>query len=211
MNLCLWLLLVAATEMSASAQHLPLPDDSTNSDSSTPAAPTFVRPSVLLIFIDDLSPALGCYGDSRAKTPQIDRFATTARRFDRAYCQQAVCGPSRTAVLTGRLPEHTGVWHNRNRFRDLYPDLQTPRGTRSSLRTSRTRPTLTDVSPTSLRRHLKSLAGSPRHSFLPLVSSSRTCRSTLRNFGGTSTAAATLLRRYGQPVRAPWCSGNCLC
>jgi hypothetical protein len=106
-------------------------------------------------------------------------------------------------VLTGRLPEHTGVWHYRNRFRDLHPDLQTPRGTRSSLRTSRTRPTLTDVSPTSLRRHLKSLAGSPRHSFLPLVSSSRTCRSTLRNFGGTSTAAATLLRRYGQPVRAP--------
>lgn len=83
------------------------------------------RPSVLLIFVDDLCPALGCYGDPLARTPHIDRFATTARRFERAYCHQAVCGPSRTSVLTGRLPDHTGVWHNRNRFRDVLPDLQT--------------------------------------------------------------------------------------
>jgi len=81
--------------------------------------------NVLLILVDDLRPALGCYGDPLAKTPQIDRFATTARRFDRAYCQQAVCGPSRTALLTGRLPDHTTVWHNRNSFRTVQPDLIT--------------------------------------------------------------------------------------
>ena len=83
---------------------------------------TQARPNVLFIAIDDLRPALGCYGDPLAKSPNIDRFATSARRFNRAYVQQAVCGPSRTSLLTGLLPDHTRVWHNRNRFREEHPD-----------------------------------------------------------------------------------------
>ena len=83
------------------------------------------RPNVLFIAIDDLRPALGCYGDKLAKTPNIDAFATTARQFNFAYVQQAVCGPSRTSMLTGRLPDKTRVWHNRNRFRNRHPDLVT--------------------------------------------------------------------------------------
>ena len=83
------------------------------------------KPNVLFISIDDLRPSLGCYGDPIAKTPNIDRLSSTARQFNRAYCMQAVCGPSRTAVLTGRLPDNTGVWHNRNRFRERHPDLVT--------------------------------------------------------------------------------------
>tara|TARA_Y100001934_G_C12351421_1_gene775585 strand:- start:79 stop:1527 length:1449 start_codon:yes stop_codon:yes gene_type:complete len=83
------------------------------------------RPNVLMIFVDDLRPALGCYGDPLAKTPNIDRFARTARQFNRAYCNQAVCGPSRANILTGRLPDNTHVWHNRNLFRDVHPDLIT--------------------------------------------------------------------------------------
>ena len=59
------------------------------------------------------------------KSPNIDRFATTARRFEHAYTQQAVCGPSRTSLLTGRLPDNTRVWHNRNLFRDAEPDIVT--------------------------------------------------------------------------------------
>ena len=74
-------------------------------------------PNVLFIAIDDLRPALGCYGDPLAKSPNIDQFARSARQFNRAYVQQAVCGPSRTALLTGLLPDHTRVWHNRNRLR----------------------------------------------------------------------------------------------
>ena len=88
-------------------------------------AATADRPNVLFIAIDDLRPALGCYGDPLAKSPHIDQFAMGARRFDRAYTQQAVCGPSRTSLLTGRLPDHTRVWHNRNRFRDVASDLVT--------------------------------------------------------------------------------------
>ena len=83
------------------------------------------KPNVLFIAIDDLRPSLGCYGDPIAITPNIDRLSTTARQFDRAYCAQAVCGPSRTAILTGRLPDNTGVWHNRNRFRQRHPNLVT--------------------------------------------------------------------------------------
>lgn len=83
------------------------------------------QPNVLFISIDDLRPSLGSYGDPLAITPNIDRFASTARQFNRAYCMQAVCGPSRTAILTGRLPDNTSVWHNRNRFRTRHPDLVT--------------------------------------------------------------------------------------
>lgn len=83
------------------------------------------RPNVLFIAVDDLRTSLGCYGDTLVKSPHIDRFATTARRFAHAYTQQAVCGPSRTSLLTGRLPDNTRVWHNRNLFRDTQPDIVT--------------------------------------------------------------------------------------
>jgi len=82
-------------------------------------------PNVLIIFVDDLRPSLGCYGDPIVKSPNIDQFAMSARVFQRAYCHQAVCGPSRCSVLTGRLPDNTGVWHNRNLFRTTHPDLVT--------------------------------------------------------------------------------------
>lgn len=87
-----------------------------------PASSAQERPNVLFIAIDDLRPALGCFGDPLAKSPNIDQFAKSARRFNRAYVQQAVCGPSRTSLLTGLLPDHTQVWHNRNRFRKTRPD-----------------------------------------------------------------------------------------
>lgn len=83
------------------------------------------RPNVLFIAVDDLRTSLGCYGDTLVKSPHIDRFAATARRFDHACTQQAVCGPSRTSLLTGRLPDNTRVWHNRNLFRDTQPDIIT--------------------------------------------------------------------------------------
>ena len=82
-------------------------------------------PNVLLIVVDDLRPDLGCYGNSQAKTPHIDRFAKTALMFERAYCQQAVCNPSRTSVMTGLRPDSIGITGNHRHFRDTRTDVVT--------------------------------------------------------------------------------------
>jgi iduronate 2-sulfatase len=83
------------------------------------------RYSVLLIVADDLRPAMGCYGDGRAKTPNLDRLAARGVRFDRAYVQYPVCNPSRTSMLTGTRPEKNGVIGNDTFFRDKLPDVVT--------------------------------------------------------------------------------------
>src|SRR5690242_7083068 len=58
------------------------------------------RTNVLFIAIDDLTTAaVHCYGNSQIQTPNLDHFATTAVRFDRAYCQFPLCGPSRCSVM----------------------------------------------------------------------------------------------------------------
>ena len=83
------------------------------------------RPNVLFIAIDDLRPALRCYGDRIAITPNFDRLASRGTVFNRAYCQQAVCSPSRLSLLTGRRPDTIRVWDLRTHFRDTLPDVVT--------------------------------------------------------------------------------------
>ena len=82
-------------------------------------------PNVLLIVVDDLKPVLGCYGDTRVFTPHMDRLATRGLVLLNAHCQQAVCGPSRASLLTGMLPDRTGVRDLETRMRDVHPDLLT--------------------------------------------------------------------------------------
>jgi iduronate 2-sulfatase len=71
--------------------------------------------NVLFIAIDDLRPELGCYGGKQVKTPCLDKLASTGVRFDRAYCQIAVCGASRASLMTGVLPTQKRFTNYRSR------------------------------------------------------------------------------------------------
>ncbi|WP_286827974.1 sulfatase [Maribacter sp. UBA4516] len=83
------------------------------------------KPNVLFISIDDLRPNLGVYGDSIAITPNIDKLAMLGTTFMDAYCQAAVCAPSRASLMTGIRPDSTRVWHLGDKFRDINPDAVT--------------------------------------------------------------------------------------
>ncbi|MGQ1910863.1 sulfatase [Marinifilum sp. RC60d5] len=82
-------------------------------------------PNVLFIGIDDLRPELGCYGSNIAISPNLDKLAGQGLLFNRAYCQEAICGPSRASLMTGIRPETSGVTHNYIRFRDKNPQALT--------------------------------------------------------------------------------------
>ena len=81
--------------------------------------------NVLLICVDDLKPVLGCYGDAHAKTPNIDALAARSLRLDQAYCNQAVCAPSRNALMTGLRPQTLGIYDLPTNFRKSRPDAVT--------------------------------------------------------------------------------------
>lgn len=83
------------------------------------------RPNILLILVDDLKPAIGCYGDPLAKTPNIDRLAARGVRFERAYCNQAVCAPSRNNLLLGTRSTSLGIYSLGQNFRQAAPDAVT--------------------------------------------------------------------------------------
>ena len=83
------------------------------------------KPNILFIAIDDLRPELGCYGSETAVTPNLDRLADNGLLFNRAYCQQAICSPSRASLMTGARPETINVIENYTYFRDLNPDIVT--------------------------------------------------------------------------------------
>ena len=65
---------------------------------------------ILFIAIDDLRTQLGTYGDESVITPNINAFSSESMVFERAYCQVALCSPSRTSLLTGRRPDTNHVW-----------------------------------------------------------------------------------------------------
>ena len=86
-------------------------------------APAARKPNILFIAVDDLRPELACYGRDYIKSPNIDRIARQGMTFNRAYCQQAVCSPSRSSLLTGTRPDTTKVWDLVTHFRDALPNV----------------------------------------------------------------------------------------
>ncbi len=83
------------------------------------------KPNVLLICVDDLKPTIGCFGDTHAKTPNIDRLAARGMLFEKAFCNQAVCSPSRNALLTSLRPQTLGIYELSTNFRKGSPDAVT--------------------------------------------------------------------------------------
>ncbi len=83
------------------------------------------RPNVLFIAVDDLRVELGCYGQTHVLSPHIDRLAAQGTLFERAYCQQTVCNPSRASLLTGLQPDTIRVWDLYTHFRQNRPDAVT--------------------------------------------------------------------------------------
>jgi len=81
--------------------------------------------NVLFIGVDDLRPQLGCYGHKQMVTPNLDRLSERGMLFRNTYCQQAVCSPSRSSLLTGCRPDTTEVYDLVTSFRDALPDVVT--------------------------------------------------------------------------------------
>ena len=78
--------------------------------------------NVLFIIVDDLRPELGCYGNKQVHTPHIDRLAKKSTVFERAYCQQAVCGASRASFLSGLRPDSTKIYDIHTTLKSTSPD-----------------------------------------------------------------------------------------
>ncbi|MFZ4670791.1 MAG: sulfatase [Flavobacterium sp.] len=83
------------------------------------------KPNILFIAVDDLKPVLGCYGNTLVKTTNIDRLAKMATVFNKNYCQQAICGPTRASLMTGTRPDATKIWNLTTQMRDVNPNTVT--------------------------------------------------------------------------------------
>ena len=75
-------------------------------------------PNIILVVADDLNCSIGPYGDQVAQTPNLSKLADRGLTFERAYCQQAVCNPSRSSFLTGLRPDTIKVDDLRKSFRE---------------------------------------------------------------------------------------------
>ncbi len=81
------------------------------------------KPNIIFILADDLGYAeVGCYGQKKIRTPNLDRLAAEGMRFTQAYSGNAVCAPSRCVLMTGRHAGHAFIRDNR----EVKPEGQHP-------------------------------------------------------------------------------------
>ncbi|WP_020532090.1 sulfatase-like hydrolase/transferase [Flexithrix dorotheae] len=73
-------------------------------------------PNILWIVSEDNSPLLGCYGDTFATTPVLDKLATEGVLYENAFATAPVCAPSRSTLITGVYPPSMGTEHMRSYY-----------------------------------------------------------------------------------------------
>jgi arylsulfatase A-like enzyme len=83
------------------------------------------QPNIVVFLVDDLRTELGCYGSKYVKSPTIDALATEGVLFTKAYCQQAICAPSRMSILTGNRPENIGIYDLFTPLRSVHKEMVT--------------------------------------------------------------------------------------
>lgn len=81
---------------------------------SPPVVHAAERPNILWLTCEDMSPNLGCYGDSYATTPNLDALAARGLRYINASSNAPVCAPARTTIISGLYPPSTGAEHMRS-------------------------------------------------------------------------------------------------
>jgi len=85
------------------------------------------RPNILWVSFEDTNPYYGCYGDTVARTPNVDRLASEGCRWPNAFSTAGVCAPARSAVITGMYPISIGTQHMRTTHRNPHtPEMPTP-------------------------------------------------------------------------------------
>ena len=85
------------------------------------------KPNILWVSFEDTNPFYGCYGDSVARTPNLDKLAAEGCRWSNAFSTAGVCAPARSAIITGMYPISIGTLHMRTTHtHPIAPDLPTP-------------------------------------------------------------------------------------
>jgi hypothetical protein len=104
----------------------PIPGPTPGPAPAPPAPPSPPAPpppanalNVLFVIFDDLRPNSKAWGlDDGPSMPNVDKLAAKSVIFDHAYCNQAVCGPSRASLLSGRRPDTTQMWNFKGGWRE---------------------------------------------------------------------------------------------
>lgn len=111
-------LLLVGTATTTAAQPAASP---ASQASGSPAS----RPNILWLSNEDMSPRLGAYGDTLARTPKLDALAKQSVRYTNAFTTAPVCAPSRAAIITGLHQNAIGAQHMRT-TEDRVPELPGP-------------------------------------------------------------------------------------
>ena len=115
-----WTVLISEVLLQEDTLTIP-PNSITTLDLNTTTVSAPENPNILMIAIDDLRPQLRTYGHPQMVTPHLDELAQEGYQFNRAYCQQGVCGPSRASIMTGLRPDTTLAYKYNDDFRSTIP------------------------------------------------------------------------------------------